>query len=91
MWLNMLFVIHIHEIQTLVLSDGGAISRLTILLGVPSLVDELCNTVSHLVVIAWLCIEIGIMFLKKMDQVDVSGAFKMMWWTVFWPMYQIKK
>jgi hypothetical protein len=69
----------------------------TILLAVSGLLDELCNTISQLFVIAWLCSGLGIMLLKKIDfplpqpdRVDVPGAFKMLWWAAFWPRYLIK-
>jgi hypothetical protein len=70
----------------------------TILLAVAGLVDELCNTITQLLAIAWLCAGIGIMLLMKMDfpfpqvdRIDVPGAFKMLWWAAFWPSYLIKK
>jgi hypothetical protein len=69
----------------------------TILLAVTGWLDKLCNTMSQFFIIAWLCVGIGIMLLKKIDfplpqadRVDVPGAFKMLWWAAFWPYYLIK-
>lgn len=66
----------------------------TILLATTGLIDQLCNTKIHLILIAWLCVGIGVMLIKKIDfpfpqvgRVDVPGAFTMLWWAAFWPKY----
>ena len=66
----------------------------TIILAITGLVDELCGTPTHWIVIGWLCVGNGVMLVKKIDFpmpradcIDVPGAFHMLWWATFWPRY----
>lgn len=66
----------------------------TIILAITGLFDKACGTVSQYFAIAWLCLGIGIMLLKKIDfplpkpdRIDVPGAFRMLWWAAYWPSY----
>ena len=65
-----------------------------LILGASSMLDGLLHTIVALVLVSWLCTGIVVMLCKNLafpmprtDQVDIAGAFRMLWWAVFWPRY----
>jgi hypothetical protein len=65
-----------------------------IILAASGLIDELCGTVSHFIILGWLGVGIAVMLVKRVnfpfprvDQIDIPGAFRMLWWAAFWPHY----
>lgn len=69
-----------------------------LLLGAASLIDDFYGTITRLVLVAWICIGICIMLSKKIDfplpeghRIDLFGAFRMLWWAIFWPRYLTRK
>ena len=62
------------------------------------LVDDFYGTHARLCLTAWLCIGMAVMLLRKVafpyprvDRVDVIGAFRTLWWAIFWPHYLFRK